>query len=434
MGKMLSALTEKRAALAAEASALLDGEPTAEALETIEARQGEIATLDAQIKSVEETEARAAAIAESRESAHISPAVVTSEPNTYSEHGNRSYFADLAAATVRNDRDAWDRLHRHMGEVRVESRAVDRTDGGIGEFVPPLWLVDQYSAFLRPGRVVADMVTKMALPGGTDSISIPAFSTQGWDAGIQTADGTATTTQDAVTTSITAPVRTIAGYAVVSQQLLDQSPLRSGIDQLVYADLAAAADLALEKQVLQGTGLSGQMTGIIANTGIGSVVSSGTATVGSLGTAVAQAISTVAKARYEGAEAVVMHPSLWYALVGSQDSSGRPIVVPTGNGPFNALGVNENPGGAQRFVGTMHGLPVALDSALATVSSAYPILVGKFSDVLLMESGPRTRVVIGDTTARQLQLNFQLYSYTAMAVRYPAGFCKVLGQLSPSGF
>ena len=63
MSTMLNALKESRAAKAAEASALLDGEASAEALETVEARHAEIATLDEQIKTVEATpEAHAQAI------------------------------------------------------------------------------------------------------------------------------------------------------------------------------------------------------------------------------------------------------------------------------------------------------------------------------------------------------------------------------------
>lgn len=428
MSKMLNALRDKRSAVAAEASALLDGEPTAEALETVEARQAELASLDAQIKSVEETEARTAAIAESREAAHISPAVVTSEPNVYSEHSERSYFRDLANATVRNDRDSWDRLYRHMNEVAVETRAGnDRTDGNGGEFVPPLWLTDLYAKTLRPGRVAADQLTKMALPAGTDSISIPRITT-GATVAVQAADGDAVSNTDLVTTSVTAPVRTIAGYSVVSQQLLDQSPLRSGIDQMIFTDLMADYDYKLDYQVLQGVGTAGALYGLLNTVGIGTVTyTSGTPTAAGIGTALAQAISTVAKNRYQGAEAIVMHPSIFWQLVGMSDSQGRPLVVPNPSQSVNAFG-NANAGApAQGFAGTILGLPVYVDAAIAASSSQLPILVAKFSDTLLMESGPRTRVVIGDTTGRQLQVNFQLYNYAAIAARYPAGIAKVVG-------
>lgn len=423
MSKMLTSLREQRDAAMAEAAALLDGEPTPEALETVEARNAEVAKLNEQIQSVEETEARSAAIAESRNVAGVSiaPAVVTSEPMTYSQGSQRSYFRDLANAQLRNDRDSWDRLHRHMDEVAVETRANDRTDGSLGEFVPPLWLTNLYAQALRPGRTTADLLTKMALPGGTDSISIPRI-TQGSDVGVQAADGTATATQDFVTTSVTAPVRTIAGYNVVSQQTLDQSPLAGGIDQMIFSDLVRAYDAKLNAQVINGVGTAGELLGLLSTVGIGTATyTTGTATAAGFTTVFAKALSTVAKNRYMGAEAIVLHPSIWYEMVGMSDSAGRPVVVPNQSGPFNAVGVVAAPGAAQGPVGTLLGVPVLLDAGVPEVSSARPAIVAAFSDSILMESAPRTRVIIGDTTGRQLQVNFQLYAYCAIAARYPAG-------------
>jgi HK97 family phage major capsid protein len=232
MSKMLESLKESRAAKAAEASDLLAGEASAEALATIEARNAEIAQIDGQITAVEATEARAAVMAETRVSAGVGTAVVKSEPMTYSEHGQRSFVRDLINAQVRNDPNAWSSLNRHMDEVRVETRDVGRVDGGIGEFVPPLWLVDQYAKTLRPGRTTADLLSKMALPAGTDSISIPRITT-GSDVAAQTADNAATTTTDMVTTSVTAPVRTISGYENVSLQLVELLPLPPLSQELV---------------------------------------------------------------------------------------------------------------------------------------------------------------------------------------------------------
>jgi len=51
----------------------------------------------------------------------------------------------------------------------------------------------------------------MALPAGTDSVNIPRITT-GTDTAVQSADNAATTTQDMVTATVTAPVRTVSGY------------------------------------------------------------------------------------------------------------------------------------------------------------------------------------------------------------------------------
>jgi hypothetical protein len=54
---------------------------------------------------------------------------------------------------------------------------------------------------------------------------------------VQTADAAAVASQDLTDTSVTAPVRTLAGQQDVSLQLLEQSPV--GFDEIVFADLIA---------------------------------------------------------------------------------------------------------------------------------------------------------------------------------------------------
>lgn len=423
---MLDALREQRSALAAEVDALLDGEATVEAVEAVEDRQGQIKSLDERISKVEAAQARSAEIAESRAAAGIGHAKVVSEPQTYAEHGQRSFVRDLVNAQLRNDQGAWASLNRHMQEVAVETRDISRTDGAGGEFVPPLWLVDLYAGTLRAGRTTADLLTSLALPAGTDSINIPRITT-GTDVGIQTADNAATTTQDMVTTSVSAPVRTISGYENVSIQLVEQSPLAGGLDRMIFADLMQAYDTKLNVQVINGVGTAGELTGLLNTSGIGTVTyTAGTPTAAGFGTAFAQALSNVAKSRYSGAEAYVLHPSIWYGLVGLSDSNGRPIVVPNSNGPFNAVAVNGVPGASQGPVGNILGVPAYLDPGIPTVSSANPVLVAKFSDTILMESGMRTRV-LPDVLSANLTVRFQLYAYCAMAARYPAGIVKMVG-------
>ena len=68
-------------------------------------------------------------------------------------------------------------------------------------------------------------------------------------------------------------------------------------------------------------------------------------------------------------------------------------MVPSANGPFNAIGVNAAPGAAEGPIGTLLGVPAFVDAAIPLVSSAYPVIASKFSDTILMESGLRTRVL-----------------------------------------
>lgn len=231
------------------------------------------------------------------------------------------------------------------------------------------------------------------------------------------------------TTSVAAPVRTISGWMGVSIQTIDQSPLAGGIDRMVFQDLLSAYDARLNLQVLSGVGTAGELTGLLNTTGIGTVtVNSGTPTAAEFQDAFAKGLSTVAKNRFMGADAIVVAPEIWYGLIGLSDTAGRPIVVPNQSGPFNAVGVVDVPGAAQYAAGTLLGVPVIIDPGMPTVSSAKPALVASFKDTILMEGGVRTRV-LPDVDSKTLTVNFQLFGYCAIAARYPAGIAKVVGTL-----
>lgn len=442
---MLNKLREQRDAAVAEAEALLAGEPTAEALDTVSARHEDIKNLDERIAVAEAVEARAAQIAESREASGVKPysaAVVTREAMTYEKHGDHSFVRDMIGATLRNDRGAWERLHRHQQEATVELRNTpNRTDGQGGEFVPPLWLLNDYAEFARAARVAADLVTTQALPAGTDSINIPRI-TLGTATGFQSADNAATTTRNMTTATVTAPVRTITGYEDVAIQLVDQSPLAGGLDRLIFGDLSADHAFQLNAAVLgNGDGTSGGLRGLVnigANSTDGLPVT-WTETTPSAANgykAVTQAISKIATTRFRPADAVVMSPKTWYWFVGQVDSAGRPFVVPTAAGPFNAGGVVTEGGASAGLVGTMAGIPVYLDASMPTVNTdQLPIVVARFSDSHLFESGLRTRV-LPDIGSANLTVRFQVYSYVALAHRFGKSISAITGTgaVGPTGY
>lgn len=445
---MLDNLREARNAAAAAADELLSGEEvSAEALDAAEARSAEIADLDAKIAKAEELEARTAAISESRKASGVTTfgsAVVTREERTYEKDGQNSFVRDMIGAQLRNDRNSWERLARHQQEASVEMRDISRTDGSGGDFVPPIWLMNEYAEFARAARVTADLVTKMALPAGTDSINIPKITT-GTATAFQASDNGSTTTRDMVTGVATAPVRTISGYENVSIQLVEQSPLAGGLDRLVFGDLMADYALQLNTAVVgNGDGTSGTFRGLInlgADTTNGIPVTwTETTPTGANGVkAIAQALSKIATNRFKPTEAIVMNPSIWYWLQSQTDSSGRPLVVPTGAGPFNANGVVAAPGASAGLVGTIAGVPVYIDATLpktyGAATNQSPILVGKFSDSYLFESGVKTRV-LPDVLSANLTVRFQVYGYAALAHRFDKSVSAITGTgtVSPTGF
>ena len=445
---LASKLKEQRDGLAATAEAVLAADDvTAEALDSVSATHEEIAALDERIATAEKVEARTAAIAESRKEAKVATfggAVVTREAMTYDRDGKNSFVRDMIGAQLRNDRTSWERLYRHQQEVAVETRDISRTDGAGGDFVPPIYLINEYAEFARAARVTADLVTNMALPAGTDSINIPQITT-GTLAAFQSADNSATTTRDMVSSTVTAPVRTISGYENVSIQLVEQSPLAGGLDRLVFGDLMADYALQLNTAVVgTGDGTSGTLKGLVTlgtdtTNGIPTTWTETTPTAVNGAIAIAKAISKVVTNRYKAAEAIVMHPSMWYWLASQVDGSNRPLVVPvTGaSQAFNAAGTVTNPGAPAGLVGTIQGVPVFID---ATVTKTYatnqsPILVGKFSDSYLFESGVKTRV-LPDVLSANLTVRFQVYGYAALAHRFNKAVSGITGTgtVAPTGY
>ena len=441
-------LKEQRDALVAEVETTLAAEDvTAEALDAASSKQEEIAALDERIATADKVEARTAAIAESRKESKVATfggAVITREEMTYDKNGRNSFVRDMIGAQLRNDRNSWERLNRHAQEVAVETRDISRTDGAGGDFVPPIYLINEYAEFARAARVTADLVTNMALPAGTDSINIPQITT-GTLAAFQSADNTATTTRDMVSSTVTAPVRTISGYENVSIQLVEQSPLAGGLDRLVFGDLMADYALQLNTAVVgSGDGTSGTLKGLIT---LGADTTNGIPTTWTESTpsavngliAIAKGISKVTTNRFKAAEAIVMHPSMWYWFASQVDGSNRPLVVPvTGaSQAFNASGTVTNPGAPAGLVGTIQGVPVFIDATLPKTyaTNQSPILVGKFSDTYLFESGVKTRV-LPDVLSSNLTVRFQVYGYAALAHRFNKSVSAIsgTGTVAPSGY
>ena len=400
--------------------------------ETTELR-ARITEMEAFMEADKEARAEAAGIETDATETRIS---VKSNELTYRQGGEHSYFKDLAISSApgRFDSEARARLQRHAEEGAIETRTnMSRTDGQGGEFVPPLWLLNQYVKLARAGRVTADLASKFELPAGTDSINLPKIS--GGSVVAAQTDNSAATNVDITTSTVTAPVNTYAGQQVFALQLLEQSPIN--FDQVVFADLIAAHAQAIGAAVIGGSGTSGAHTGVLTNTGTNSVTYTATSPTGAgVYAAIAQGISLVAKNRFLPADAVVMNPSRWYWLVSQVDSNGRPLVVPTAQA-FNTAGVIEDVR-AEGSVGTIAGVPVFLDPNIGSTYSTNQdrVIVARFSDLALFEGPARTRVLF-ETDANTLQARLQVWNYSAFtSYRYSTAIsvCSGTGFAAPSGY
>ncbi|MET8433415.1 phage major capsid protein [Streptomyces sp900116325] len=355
------------------------------------------------------------------------------EPSIYSREGRNSYFLDMARVAMTNDNEARKRLERNNAEQRA---GLTTTNGSGGEFVPPAWLVDQYVRYARPHRVFADLVETQPLPAGTDVISIPKVS-GGTATAAQATQNTGIQVTDMTTTSISAPVFTVAGGQVASLQMIEQSPIRT--DEVILSDLAAAYAQNLDTLYLSGSGSAGQPTGILNVAGINAVTWSptgtplltGTATGGTLYSAVASAISKIWSARYAAPTAIVMNPRRFAWMLAQVDGSNRPIIVPAQGGAFNAPGLLGPDLNAEGPVGTFAGLPVYLDPNIPTNLGAGTnedrIIVLKADDVFAWEGNFKAEA-FPQTYANQLSLFLRVYNYAAFqGARYPSSISVISG-------
>jgi hypothetical protein len=238
-------------------------------------------------------------------------------------------------------------------------------------------------------------------------------------------------------------VVTIAGQQDVSRQSLERGV--PGLDGLIYTDLAGAYAAELDRQVLHGTGASGQALGITqtgsiyAATAFGAAVSATNFTL-----KVAGAVAGIAGAGTAiQPRVIVMHPRRWGWLQSLVDSGGRPLALAQPVGPYNAGAFITNPGaysgdgsavGAPaQIVGVLaNGLPVITDANVTTTAGTINedlVIVFDNSQALLWEESQAPRQLrFEQTLGNQLTVKVVAYGYAAFtAGRYPGAFGKIGG-------
>ncbi len=400
---------------------------------------GELAALDEEIKNRDERiaelsdeEKRASDSARSLRRAEVATSRVSinTEARMYEKGNGRSYLQDLARAQVLQDSEARARLERHAEEVRTEPeyRDLTRVDGAGGYFVPPLWLVSEYEALARAGRPTANLVTNLELPQGTDSINVPRIAT-GTSTAIQTADNQSVSETDLSDASVSAGVKTIAGQQDVAIQALEQSPVN--FDQVIFADLIADFATKVDLQVLAGANSAGEVKGITGATGINTVTYTDTTpTVGELYSKIADATQKIHTGRFLAPNVIIMHPRRWAWMLAATDTTGRPLVVPTAQGPMNAVGQFAGVL-SEQVVGSVQGLPVVTDPSISilggTGTNEDYILVMRSNDSYLWEGVKKTRV-LPEIGSGNLTVRLQVYGYLAFtAERQPKSITLITG-------
>jgi HK97 family phage major capsid protein len=340
---------------------------------------------------------------------------ISKEERTYrpdNSNGNY-YFRDLYYGRT-GDKTSQERLQRNQREIMVERRDLSSTDGAGGDFVSPLYMVDDWINVVRMGRPFANAIGSRPLPDNTDTILWPKV-TGGTSTAAQ-ADLGAVSETDATTGIVSVGVKTVAGQQDVSQQLLDRS--QPGIDQILFADLRADYNLRLDLQCLVGSGSGANAKGVLSDSARTQVTyTDASPTVGEFYSKVQDAVQRILTARGMGPDLIVMHPRRWAWIAAATDTTGRPLIVPTGasqNSPGSGGALELGQPGFN-----FAGLSVVVDANLPTNQGAGTnedvVLVLRSADVLLAERPNPTTRAHDQVLDANLAVRLQLFNYFAFS-------------------
>ena len=354
---------------------------------------------------------------------------VKSEPLTYREGADVSFFRDAYAAEFHGDQIARERLNRHQHEMATEMR--DSGSASFAGLVVPQYLTGLAAPFLRAGRNTMDVCNALPLPQAGLTVNISRMTT-GSSVAAQDGDNGAVTEATPDDTLLTVNVRTFSGMVDVSRQALERG---TGVDGLLASDLVSAYHTAVNASVINGDGTSGTHLGILNTSGIGDVdKDDASPTAVETFSAVIEAIAEVSANRYVQPDIIVMHPRRWAYLTAGLDSSNRPLAGIQGQSGQNIFAIG-NPGAYGTAAGEIAGIPVVVDAGIPTNLGAGTnedaIIVANRADLVLMEQAASPLMLryesVGSGTLTTRMVAFGYSAFTAG--RYPTGVAKVQGTL-----
>lgn len=433
--RSIESLRSRRSALEDASEALVNlaesqrRDLTQSEYDLIQSRGAELKGIDAQLTELERLQQRSGAAAgeRSRHDRAIGPRVqmVRGEDTYRKDDPDTSFIRDIYSAQ-RGDFGAAERLHRNNMAAEERERR-DGTSGAtsMGSFSPPRWVVDEYAELARAARTTANLVRQAGEPDAL-TITLPRITT-GTSVASQSAENAAVSETDMVTAQLTRSTVTIAGQQDVSIQSLELGS--RGTDRIIMADLFAAYNAELDRQVVRGAGTGGELLGINQVSSIIAVTyTDASPTLAEMYPKVADAIQQIHSLRLLAASAVIMHPRRWGWITAALDTAGRPMVGPSG--AVNPIAVYKQ-ATAEGQVGEAWGKPIYADANIATNLGAGTnedqILVIRGEDILLYESAMRTRM-LQDVLSANLTIRFQLFAYANLvAGRQPKAIATVGG-------
>jgi HK97 family phage major capsid protein/HK97 family phage prohead protease len=311
----------------------------------------------------------------------------------------------------------------------LSQRATYVTSSGStgGNLVATDLLADDFIEFLRNTGVMLQLGVR-TMPGLVGNVAIPRRSGVASTYYLST-QTTAITQSESTFDQVTMAPKNLAALSKYSRQTLLQGT--PGIEELVRRDLTDGINLAIDLGILNGSGGSGQPTGIMQTSGIGSVA------MGTNGGAITlekvvdleTAVMTVNGAVNPGSVAYLTNYKVLAALKKLRAGGST-----TGDGPFlfntDAARIGRGP-----TPGTLNGYPLAasnqVPSTLTKGSSSgvcSALLMGDFSQAMVGFWGNGLEITVGedsDDFSKALTSVRGIVTYD-VAVRDPKSFAAIL--------
>jgi len=278
--------------------------------------------------------------------------------------------------------------------MEVQKRVMNVTTGA--DLIATDHLAGSFIDNLRAASVVGAAGATF-LPGLVGNVDIPkktGSAAFGW----LTDDADASLT-DLTLGSVSMTPKTIGGGMAMSRRLLKQSS--PAIEQLVQADLAIGAALAIDLAALEGSGAAGQPTGIVNTVGVNT--------------------QTIAASAGTG------YPT-WAELVGFESAIANDealmgaLSLITTSAIRGGLKITAKDAGSGLFLmegGEANGYPVSVSNQL----TAKAIIMGNYADVLIGMWGVLD--IMPDTAAKAAAggLVIRAFQDIDVAVRHAESFC-----------
>jgi HK97 family phage major capsid protein len=333
-----------------------------------------------------------------------------------------SFFADMHAAH-RGDTDARNRIDQHSQEMRArETRDVTTADPGAAGLVPPVYLADMLTETARQGRPTVNIFPSFPFPPAGGALTVPRLTTAA-TAAVQTAEANAPSETDIDLTLLSVPLVTIAGQQDMSIQALERT--FPGLDQIVFADLVGAYDNALDVQILEGTGSSGQHLGVRAVSGINTVTyTDASPTAAETVPPLFNAFAKVHNVRFRPPTHLIMTPLRAAFLAANLGTTFSLFKV-------GAFGANEIGAQEAGLAYTFAGLPIVVDANITQTRGAATnedeVYAVRAPDLYFAE-GPLRMRIMDQVLSGTLQVRLQVFAYSYfISGRYPAAITKVSG-------